>query len=106
MADNVYQHEIERIRREYARRSREIPEDYYSLELPGNRFIYETRLREGVKVSEIKSLFPGMVFRLEKTTLAFPLACFIAPYSWKVCRPLDLFDCLKTHYLGIFCNIL
>lgn len=39
MNDNIHQQEIERIRREYERRSHEIPQDYYSPEHPGNRYL-------------------------------------------------------------------
>ena len=42
--------EIERIQKEYARRNKEIAADYYSLEHPGNLFIYKQRLKAVTKV--------------------------------------------------------
>lgn len=53
-----YEAEIDRIRKEYGRRAKEIPADYYSLEKPANRFMYMQRLRAARQLLEQKGLFP------------------------------------------------
>ena len=50
--------EIDRIRLEYARRSAEIPEDFYSLDKPGNRFIHEQRLKNTAVLLESSGFSP------------------------------------------------
>jgi ubiquinone/menaquinone biosynthesis C-methylase UbiE len=50
--------ETERIRREYERRAREIPSDYYSLARPGVLFGYTQRVRQVVAVLARESLYP------------------------------------------------
>lgn len=50
--------EIERIRSEYHRRKREIPRDFYSLERPGNLFIYTERLRGAINLLRRHCIFP------------------------------------------------
>lgn len=47
-----------RIRREYERRSREIPVDYYSLEHPGNLFMYTRRTEEVIRTLTPLGFFP------------------------------------------------
>lgn len=58
----------------------------------------------GVKAKEIHALFPGADIRLEKITLAPPLARLLAPYSWLLCDLLSNFPFLCTHYLGVIRN--
>lgn len=55
----------------------------------------------GVKKDEIRRLFPSCDIRLERTTLAPPLARTIAPLSWSAARWLEKMPWLRTHYLGI-----
>lgn len=55
----------------------------------------------GVKAGEIHALFPGSDIRLEKITLAPPLARLLAPCSWLLCDLLGNFPFLCTHYLGV-----
>ena len=50
--------ELNRIRAEYARREREIPQDYYSPEHAGNRFIYEGRRSRVRKMLESEKILP------------------------------------------------
>jgi ubiquinone/menaquinone biosynthesis C-methylase UbiE len=50
--------EIERIRREYERREREIPADYYSLARPAVRFGYTERVRQVIAVLVREALYP------------------------------------------------
>ncbi len=55
----------------------------------------------GVKKAEIRQLFPACEIRLERTTLAPPLARTIAPVSWWTAQLLEKLPWLRTHYLGI-----
>lgn len=50
--------EIDRIRKEYERRSKQMPENYYSAENPANRFIYVRRLQTAQKFLEKGKKFP------------------------------------------------
>jgi SAM-dependent methyltransferase len=50
--------ESERILREYQRRDREIPKDFYSLEKPGNRFLNESRKRRTAELLKKHGTFP------------------------------------------------
>lgn len=50
--------EIDRIRKEYQRREREIPKDYYSLQNPGNRFLYEQRFQDVSRMLKSSGVFP------------------------------------------------
>jgi SAM-dependent methyltransferase len=50
--------EAERIRREYERRSREIPEEYYSMVLPPVLYVYQQRVRATIKALKNAGVFP------------------------------------------------
>ena len=54
----IHHHELERIREEYARRAREIPEDFYSLDQEGNLFAYLERTREVIQTLKHQGFFP------------------------------------------------
>jgi len=55
----------------------------------------------GVKKREIRRLFPGCRIKLQRVTLAPPLARFIAPHSFLLCAILEKLRILNTHYLGV-----
>jgi len=55
----------------------------------------------GVKKGEIEELFPGCQIRLQRVTLAPPLARFLAPHSFLLCSLLEKLLFLNTHYLGV-----
>jgi SAM-dependent methyltransferase len=55
----------------------------------------------GVKKREIHCLFPGCQIRLQRVTLAPPLARLLAPYSLLLCSLLEKLFFLNTHYLGV-----
>jgi ubiquinone/menaquinone biosynthesis C-methylase UbiE len=55
----------------------------------------------GIKKQEIFRLYPNCNVKLERITLAPPLARLIAPYSWLVCQVLECLPCLRTHYIGV-----
>lgn len=55
----------------------------------------------GVKQQEIFRLYPSCNVKLERITLAPPLARLIAPYSWLTCQVLERIPWLCTHYLGV-----
>jgi SAM-dependent methyltransferase len=50
--------EIDRIRREYERREREIPADYYSLARPAVLFAYTERVRQVIAALQTEALYP------------------------------------------------
>jgi SAM-dependent methyltransferase len=54
----------------------------------------------GVNRREIRTLFPGCQIRLERLTLAPPVARCLAPVSWLACELLEKVPWLRTHYLG------
>ena len=53
----------------------------------------------GVRMREIRSLFPGARFDARRVTLAPPFARFLAPLSWRLASVLDALRLLNTHYL-------
>lgn len=55
----------------------------------------------GVKKREIYQLFPNCRIKLQRITLAPPLARLLAPRSWLVCYLLERIPLLCTHYLGV-----
>jgi ubiquinone/menaquinone biosynthesis C-methylase UbiE len=55
----------------------------------------------GIKKQEIFRLYPKCNVKIERITLAPPLARLIAPYSWFVCQVLECMPCLRTHYIGV-----
>ena len=55
----------------------------------------------GVKRREIHELFPNCDIRLERITLAPPLARALVRYSYLLCYLLEKVPLLCTHYLGI-----
>jgi SAM-dependent methyltransferase len=54
----------------------------------------------GVKKQEIIRLFPNCTVKLQRLTLAPPIARLVAPYSWLACEALEALTCFRTHYLG------
>lgn len=56
---------------------------------------------KGVRLREIKALFPACEIRLERITLAPPIARRVAPYSWLACYFLSKIPWLCSHYIGI-----
>jgi len=56
---------------------------------------------KGVKRREIHALFPKCEIRLQRITLAPPLARLLAPYSWLLCYFLSKLPWLCTHYIGV-----
>jgi ubiquinone/menaquinone biosynthesis C-methylase UbiE len=54
----------------------------------------------GVGRREISRLFPDCIIRLERISLAPPLARRIVPLSWPLARLLECIRLLNTHYLG------
>jgi len=54
----IHDRELERIRTEYARREREVPEEYYSIHSEGNLFLYTQRIRAVIQVLNQKNFFP------------------------------------------------
>jgi len=54
----------------------------------------------GVKKRNITQFFPGCTIKLQRLTLAPPLARCVAPYSWLACEILETMPWLCTHYLG------
>ena len=55
----------------------------------------------GIGRREIYDLFPGCQIRLQRTTLAPPIARLVAPYSWLLCYMLERMPLLRTHYIGV-----
>jgi len=55
----------------------------------------------GVKMREIKRLFPDCDIRLQRITLAPPIARLLAPYSWLLCYFLSRIPWLCSHYIGV-----
>jgi SAM-dependent methyltransferase len=55
----------------------------------------------GIDAKEIRSLFPGCLVKLEKVTLAPPIARWVVPLSWVAALVLEKVPFLRTHYLGI-----
>ena len=55
----------------------------------------------GIRKREIFRLYPNCSVKLERITLAPPLARLIAPYSWLACEALGRIPWLCTHYLGM-----
>jgi ubiquinone/menaquinone biosynthesis C-methylase UbiE len=56
---------------------------------------------KGVKMREIRKLFPGCEIQLQRATLAPPIARLLAPYSWILCYFLEKIPWLCTHYIGV-----
>jgi ubiquinone/menaquinone biosynthesis C-methylase UbiE len=55
----------------------------------------------GVKLREIKTLFPHCDIRMQRITLAPPIARRVAPYSWLLCYFLSQIPWLCSHYIGV-----
>jgi ubiquinone/menaquinone biosynthesis C-methylase UbiE len=55
----------------------------------------------GVSNDEIHLLFPNCRIKLQRITLAPPLARVLAPYSWLLCYLLGKIPLFCTHYLGV-----
>jgi ubiquinone/menaquinone biosynthesis C-methylase UbiE len=56
---------------------------------------------KGVKLREIKTLFPQCDIRIQRITLAPPIARRVAPYSWLLCYFLSKVPWLCSHYVGV-----
>jgi ubiquinone/menaquinone biosynthesis C-methylase UbiE len=55
----------------------------------------------GVKRGEIRELFSGCDFELQRITLLPPLARLLVPYSWVLCCMLENIPWLCSHYIGV-----
>ncbi len=55
----------------------------------------------GIDAKEIRSLFPSCLIKLEKVTLAPPIARAVVPLSWVAGLILEKVPLLRTHYLGV-----
>jgi ubiquinone/menaquinone biosynthesis C-methylase UbiE len=66
----------------------------YHMNNPRNRDV------KGVKLPEIRALFPDCDIRMERITLAPPIARRVAPYSWLLCYLLTKIPWLCSHYIG------
>jgi ubiquinone/menaquinone biosynthesis C-methylase UbiE len=56
---------------------------------------------KGIRMHEIRSLYPQCQIRLRRMTLAPPLARLVAPYSWLTCYLMQEIPWLCTHYFGV-----
>lgn len=56
---------------------------------------------KGMDKTEIERLFPQCSIELQSTTLAPPIARFLAGFSTQLCTALELIPFLRTHYFGI-----
>lgn len=54
---------------------------------------------KGVRLSEVRRLFPSFELKMRRATLLPPLVRAIAPISWTLCELLDRVTWLRTHYL-------
>ncbi len=59
----------------------------------------------GLRLAEVKSLFPTCDCRFRRITLAPPISRVLAPRSWLLCQLLERFKILNTHYLGIIRDV-
>jgi SAM-dependent methyltransferase len=71
----------------------------YHMDNPKNPDVKGVMLREGRK------LFPDYEIRLQRATLAPPIARLLAPYSWILCYFLARVPWLCTHYVGVIRKI-
>jgi ubiquinone/menaquinone biosynthesis C-methylase UbiE len=55
----------------------------------------------GIRLEEIRKLFPNCVFALRRMTLAPPLTRLVAPLCWSLCYSLAGLRVFNTHYLGL-----
>ena len=53
----------------------------------------------GIRLREIRTLYPNCHMEFQKITLAPPVARFIVPFSWSFALFLEAFKILNTHYL-------
>jgi ubiquinone/menaquinone biosynthesis C-methylase UbiE len=67
----------------------------YHMNNPQNRDV------RGVKLREIKMLFPNCDIRMQRITLAPPIARRVAPYSWLLSYFLSKIPWLCSHYIGV-----
>ena len=56
---------------------------------------------KGVKLREIRALFPKCDIQVRRITLAPPIARRVAPYSWLLCYLLSQIPWLCSHYIGL-----
>lgn len=59
---------------------------------------------QGIRVSEVKELFPGCKIQFKRVTLAPPIARRLAPLSWTLCTFFNL-TVFRTHYLCLIKKI-
>jgi SAM-dependent methyltransferase len=59
----------------------------------------------GIGAKEVRSLFPGCMVKLEKVTLAPPLARRLVPVSWVAALLLEKVPFLRTHLLGVISKL-
>ena len=56
---------------------------------------------KGVRLREIKALFPNSDIRVQRITLAPPISRRVAQYSWLICYLLSKIPWLCSHYIGV-----
>jgi ubiquinone/menaquinone biosynthesis C-methylase UbiE len=56
---------------------------------------------QGIKLREIRTLFPNCNIHVRRITLAPPIARRVAPYSWLFCYLLSQIPWLCSHYIGL-----
>ena len=67
-------------------------------------FLFDNPLNpnvRGIGASEIRSLFPGCVIRLRRTTLAPPIARHLVPVSWTASLLLEKLGIFNAYYLAV-----
>ncbi len=85
------QHDVERLRAEYARRERDIPPDFYALWRPANLFMHQRQAR-----ALLRALRTADLLSLKERAL---LDVGRGPGPWlAVLEELRIFN---THYLGV-----
>lgn len=55
----------------------------------------------GIRLREIRTLFPNCAIALKRRMLAPPLTRLLAPYSLMLCQSLAALGVFDTHYLGL-----
>jgi hypothetical protein len=59
---------------------------------------------QGIRLKQIRYLFPNCDLKVRRITWAPPLARCIAPLSWLLCYLLARLKFLNTHCLGLICK--
>jgi SAM-dependent methyltransferase len=54
----------------------------------------------GIRLSQLRDLFPGATLHVERVTLAPPLTRLLAPRLWLACEAMEQIPWLRTHLLA------